>query len=255
VGAWNIPIVSWFILGGKCRRCGQRFSIRYSLIELLTAAIFAWFFYLFVVEQGAPLGVYFAYLVLAMVLIVASFVDLDCRIIPDKVTAFGGVLAIVFAASFPGLLRIYLGNQSPGIPGVDEVTKFISDYPRLDAVFASLAGMVAGVVLIVVIRFIGTAVFRREAMGLGDAKLMAVIGGFLGWKAIPLVFMFAAVIGTVIGLIYYFKTREHQLPLGPFLALGCVIVLVWGNDLVHWWVVNLMGLEDAPLVVTAFGKS
>jgi len=248
VGRWNIPIVGYFLVGGKCRACGEAFSIQYPLVELLTALMLSGFYYVLVVVRGVPPVIYAAYSSLGMVLIVAAFVDLAWKIIPHKLTVFGVILALIFSAVSPSMHAVYIGAQPGGGDWVETISRWVAAVPPLDGMFACLGGAVAGVVVILVVRYLGTKVFRREAMGLGDAKLMAVIGGFLGWKAIPLVFLLAAFIGAVVGILSYLKTRDREIPLGPFLALAAILVLLWGNDIATWWISDLMGLElEGPL--------
>ena len=250
VGRWNIPIAGYFLVGGKCRECGEPFSIRYPLVEALTAVMLSVFYYVLVVRRGALVPLYLAYVSLAMMLVVATFVDLAWKIIPRRLTGFGAVLALAASAAYPRMHSLYLGAQPGGGRWVETVGRWVAAVPALDGLFASVAGMVAGVVLIVVVRWLGTAVFRREAMGLGDAKLMAVIGGFLGWRAIPVVFLVAAFVGAAVGVVSYFKTRDREIPLGPFLALGALVVMLWGNHLMQWWVVGLMHLDSAPQILS-----
>lgn len=248
VGRWNIPIVGYFLLGGKCRECGEKFSIRYPLVELLTAVILSAFYYLLVVGRGAPFPVYLAYAALAMLLVVASFVDLSWRIIPHGLTVFGVILALVFSAAYPRMHSLYIGYHPGGGAWTEAVSRWVAKVPPLDGLMASLAGMMAGVIVILVVRFLGTVVFRREAMGLGDAKLMAVIGGFLGWRAIPLIFLVSACLGAVVGGGWYLKTRSREIPLGPFLALGTFLIMLWGNEIVHWWLTRVMVLGDLRIL-------
>jgi len=254
VGRWNIPIIGYFLVGGKCRQCGEAFSIQYPAVELLTALMLSAFYYVIEVVQGAPIAVYLAYALLGMMLIVATFVDLGWKIIPRRLTVFGTVAALVVSAVYPRLHANYLGAHPGGGAWVERVSRWVSQVVFLDGVMASVAGIIAGVLVILVVRFVGTKVFRREAMGLGDAKLMAVIGGFLGWKAIPIVFLAAAFVGAVVGILSYLKTREREIPLGPFLSVGAVIVMLCGNELVHWWVVDLMRLEPTtPMRIISYG--
>jgi len=254
VGGWNIPIIGYFLIGGRCRACGEKLPVQYPVVEFLTAVILSLFYYVLVVRRGAPIAVYTAYVCLAMVLVVAAFVDLSWKIIPRKLSTFGIVLAVVFSASYPWMHSLYLGAHKGGGSWTETVSRWVAKVPPMDGVFASLAGMVAGVLLILIVRYLGTVVFRREAMGLGDAKLMAVIGGFLGWRAIPLVFLIAAFIGAAVGGLSYFRTHDREIPLGPFLALGALVVMLCGNEVVRWWFVGLMRLESAPTVLS-YGAS
>ena len=251
VGRWNIPIVGYFLVGGRCRQCGEKFSIQYPLVELLTAVIASFFYYRLVVELGAPAPLYLAYTALAMILVVASFVDLAWKIIPQGLMVVGGVMALVASAAYPGIHALYIGYHPGGGAWGEAVSRWVAKAPPIDGILASIGGMVAGVVLILAVRFVGTKVFRREAMGLGDAKLLAVIGGFLGWRAAPMVFLVASCVGAVVGIVSYFKTRDREIPLGPFLSVGTVVVMLWGNAIMNWWVLGVMGLSHAPTIVSA----
>jgi leader peptidase (prepilin peptidase)/N-methyltransferase len=187
-----------------------------------------------------------------MILIVASFVDLSWKIIPGSLTVFGVILALAASAIYPQMHALYTGFHKGGGAWMEAIDRWIAQVPPVDGLCASFAGMMAGVALILVVRFLGSVIFRREAMGLGDAKLMAVIGGFLGWRAVPVAFLVASFVGAVVGILSYFRTRDREIPLGPFLALGALVVMLWGNALIHWWFVGLMGLSEAPLILPQF---
>ena len=250
VGRWNIPILGYFLLGGRCHECGEKFSMQYPLVEFLTAAILCFFYYRLVMELRAPVPLFLAYAALAMILVVASFVDLEWKIIPRRLTIFGIVIALLVSAAYPRMHALYVGYHPGGGRVSETLSRWLAKLPPVDGVLASLAGMVAGAVVILVVRFLGTKVFRREAMGLGDAKLLAVVGGFLGWRAVPVVFLVASLVGAVVGLLSYFRTRNREIPLGPFLSLGTLVVMLWGNEIMRWWTVGVMGLTSSPMVVS-----
>ena len=245
VGRWNIPIVGYFLLRGRCAECGEKFSIQYPAVEFLNASLMALVFYKIVILDKGPWPLFLVYAVLTMILVVATFTDLAWKIIPRQLTVFGCIVALIASAAYPQMHSLYTGFQKSGWAWMDAMSRWIAKAPPVDGLLVSLAGMVAGVVLILVVRGLGSVVFRREAMGLGDAKLMAVIGGVLGWRAVPVVFLVAAFIGAVIGILSYFRTRDHEIPLGPFLSLGALIVILWGNELMHLWFVGIMHI-DAP---------
>ena len=250
VGPYNIPIFGYFILRGRCHECGEKFSIQYAAVEFFTAALLCFFYYRLVMVAGIPVGQFVGYGLFVCILIVASLIDLRWKIIPNQLNVVGVILALLFSAIYPGMHAIYIGYHESGTGWLDAVSRWVAEHPILDSLMASVAGMVAGVIVIVVIRAIGTAVFRREAMGLGDAKLMAVMGGFLGWKAIPLTFLVAAFIGAAVGIISYLRTRDHEIPLGPFLSVAALVVLLWGNGMVEWWCKTIMYLDWAPRVIS-----
>ena len=107
--------------------------------------------------------------------------------------------------------------------------------------------MLTGALLILVVRTLGTLVFGKEAMGLGDVKLLAGVGALLGWKAVPLIFLCAAIAGALIGILIYLRTRRHDIPFGPYLALATVVVLFFGNELWRWYL-GLMNLAGADIL-------
>lgn len=254
VGLWNVPILGYFLLRGRCAKCGDRFSFRYAFIEFLNGALLSYLYYHLVIQSGAPLPLFLAYATLTMILVVATFTDLDWKIIPRTLTVFGVVVGLVFSAAWPKLHALYLGARPGGGRFMEQIGRFVAQIPPLDGLFAALGGLTAGVLLILVVRWLGSVVFRREAMGLGDAKLMAVIGAFLGWKAIPVVFLVAAFVGAVVGIASWFRTREREMPLGPFLSLGALVVMLHGNALIRFWCVDVMHLESAPSILSQFPR-
>jgi leader peptidase (prepilin peptidase)/N-methyltransferase len=196
----NIPVLSFMLLRGKCRTCQAHISWRYPLVELLTAALFVACLYLYGFE---PLTV--VYLVFGSALIVISFIDLDHQIIPDLISLPG--LAVGVASSY--FLPI--------------------------AWYESLIGALVGGGVILIIGYAGSIIFKKEAMGGGDVKLMAMIGAFLGWKLALLTIFFASLVGAVVGLIAKIFTKKEYIPFGPFLSLGALLSLVFGYQLLFWY--------------------
>jgi leader peptidase (prepilin peptidase)/N-methyltransferase len=228
----NIPIVSWIALRGECRECGEPISARYPLIELLVGLLFLALFFVDVVsgdrgqnraEIARPLATLGYHALLVAFLVVATFIDYDLYIIPDEIT-------------FTGMLfGVALGTLAPWIrlePAQRETF--------LDGLWVGILGMVAGAGLTQAVRVAGTAVFRREAMGLGDVTLMGLIGAFLGWEAAILAFFAAAFFGLAHALwklvIFLRKlitrrklsSTDREIPFGPYLSMGAVaLVLSW----------------------------
>ena len=226
--AWhdNIPLVSYLALGRRCRHCGDLISPRYFAVELLTALCFVLVYWVVVVQRGAAetSGVFAVYLALTSLLLVSSFIDLELRIIPDELT-LGAALAVpVLSVVFPAL------HNNPEY-GRDLLLFFGEDHVRLGALCASLMGMAVGSCAIWGSGVLGKALFRKEAMGMGDIKFIAGIGGLLGWKLVVLVFFLAAVIGAVIGFIVMIRTRDHHIPYGPFLSAATFLVMLWGHSI------------------------
>jgi leader peptidase (prepilin peptidase) / N-methyltransferase len=200
----NIPIVSYVLLRGRCRQCKEPISIRYPLVEALTGAAGVATYLFFGPTPQALL--FFAFL---CALIVITFIDLDHQIIPDVI-------------SLPGIL---IGLTAAFLPGAPDWLE-------------SLLGIVIGGG---VLWAIAEGYFRltgREGMGGGDVKLLAMIGAFLGWQAIPVTLMVASLSGTLLGLALMLRRgegRQMAIPFGPFLAAGAVVALFAGEPLMHWY--------------------
>lgn len=216
----NIPIISFLILGGKCRNCKSPISIRYALIELLTGVIFCYTAFLIFYKSGS-LGfeniIQFIIMVyLASAMIVATFIDLEFRIIPNEITYSGVILSIALSTFFPFI------HQNP-LPS-------IIDNKNLAGLASALMGTVAGGGLIYIIGVIGKLIFGKEAMGFGDVKYMAMLGGFLGWKGILLAFVLACLIGSIFGIITWIITKDRYIAFGPYLSLGGFLMLFFRDE-------------------------
>lgn len=209
--AWydNIPLVSFIILGAKCRQCGASISPRYFFIELLTALSFIGSIHYFGwTAEGA------SSIVFLTILLGASAADLEERIIPDEMSLSGILLGLLFSFTFPSLHleeKHWLG------------------------LLQSFLGMLAGGGLIYAIGIFGEMVFKKESMGGGDVKLMAMMGAFLGWKSVVMVFFLAPIIALPIGLYVKYLKKEDYIPYGPFLSLAGVIVLFFGDFLFRFF--------------------
>lgn len=200
----NIPLVSYFLLRGKCRHCNGPISIQYPLIEGITA--FSSF--LLFVKFGATLSYLFFFSFVAA-LIVITVIDLYHQIIPD-------------AISIPGI-------------GVGLLGSLIIPYITF---FNSLIGILVGGGSLFLVATLYQWLFKREGMGGGDVKLLAMIGGFLGWKAVILTILLSSFIGSIIGIAIVLlkgKDFKYAIPFGPFLSLGAVISLFYGETLIQWY--------------------
>jgi leader peptidase (prepilin peptidase)/N-methyltransferase len=205
----NIPVISFLLLGGKCRNCGETISFRYPLIELLNGFLYCAVAASF--EQGWHLLPICA---LVSSLIVITFIDLDFQIIPDVITLPGIVIGLL-AASF--ILPDPFSHSHDYIVGFKN----------------SLIGLLTGGGLFFLIAFLS-----KGGMGGGDIKLMAMIGAFMGWKAIFLTTFIGSVTGSLAGIFLMIakgRGRKSKIPFGPFLALGAVITLFFGNVIMDWY--------------------
>jgi leader peptidase (prepilin peptidase)/N-methyltransferase len=199
----NIPLVSYAILMGKCRSCKGRIGYRYPLVELLTAILITSLYAVFGVNAK-----FFAYSILTCGLIIATFVDFDIQEIPDEISLGGLVFGLIFAFAFPSIF----GSAS-----------------RFGALGASLLGVVAGGGSIYLMGFFGELVFKKEAMGGGDVKLMAMIGSILGWQLAIFTFFAAPIFGSVVGIALKIKDGREIIPYGPFLSMAAVVSIFWGE--------------------------
>lgn len=200
----NIPLLSYVLLRGRCRSCGAAISLRYPVVEALSGALLVLLLYRFGLSPA--LGVYAAFVA---ALVVVSFIDLDHQIIPDVISLPGIVVGLVASA---------LG-QGP---------------PLLDSLLGALVG--GGMLYAVAVGY--HAFTGREGMGGGDIKLLAMIGAFLGWRGVLLSLIIGSFTGAVVGISLILVRRTDSrvpIPFGPFLALGAVCSLAFGDRLIAWY--------------------
>ncbi len=250
----NIPILSWLLLGRKCRDCRSPIAVLYPLIEALTAALFALVAWL-VIHRHAELslpwqqGVLFAvqaYLIGC--LIVSTFIDLELRIIPDELTFIGMILAPIAGCAFPFLYPGRLPDHtSASVAGMlfsycPSLYTFLSTHPHVQGLSEALLGMAVGGFSVWGVGFLGRIAFRKEAMGLGDVKYMAFLGGFLGWKGILVTFVLAAILGAVCGILAYLATRDRTMAFGPYLSIGALVMTLVPEDTVSLYLALMNGL-------------
>lgn len=204
----NIPFISYLLLRGRCRYCRTRIAFRYFLVELLTAGLFlllfdyfglSWFFWI--------------YAALGASLVLVSFIDIAIREIPDEISLSGIALGLLISAIWPQL-------------------HFTASHKL--AILRSLLGVLAGGGSIYLTGLIGNVIFRKESMGGGDVKLMAMIGAFIGWKLVLLAFFIAPFFGAAVGVVLKIKTGESLIPYGPFLSFAALISLLWGEQIIAW---------------------
>jgi leader peptidase (prepilin peptidase)/N-methyltransferase len=229
--AWydNVPILSYLWLGARCRGCRAPISRRYPAVEAATGVVSV----LLVVEYGLT-PAWGIYLLFAASMIVLVLIDLDHRILPDVITLNGiwiGIAASLYLAP-PSALAVRFFS----LVGADV------DSPRLVALAGSIFGLVFGGGLLWAVR---EAFFRLrgvEGMGFGDVKMMAMVGAFLGLPLTLLTIMLGSVAGSVLGLAFIRfsgRDRAYELPFGTFLGVGAVIAVLYGNDLLRYYMDNV----------------
>jgi len=203
----NIPLISFILLRGKCRDCGGKISWRYPLVELITALLALLLFLKFGLTLSFPV-----FFIFTAVLIVITFIDLDHQIIPDIITL-------------------------PGIPIFFLAAIFLVKIPWLEA----LIGLLIGGGVLFVIALVYELISKREGMGGGDIKLLAMIGGFLGWKSLMFVLLFSSFSGAIVGIaamIIKKQNMKYAVPFGPFLSAAAVAYLFWGDAFMRLLVVG-----------------
>jgi len=185
----NVPVLSWLVLGGRCRQCHARITPRYLVVELLTALLF-----LACYARFGPSWFTLKFCVFCFLLLGLIFSDAETKLLPDGLTLSGLGLGLAFSLLVPvdGLVDILLQRFS--LPVVDEIGW------RLFSLLAALAGAAAGALFIFVVGALWTRVVGQEAMGLGDVKLLALIGAFLGLKLTGFTIFAASLLGTVVSL-------------------------------------------------------
>jgi leader peptidase (prepilin peptidase)/N-methyltransferase len=223
----NIPIISWPLLRGRAACCGTRIDLRYWLVELGTAFLFMalWLRY-------APLEA-FIYSIMITGLIIACLIDLDHYIIPDRFSLGGCVAGFIACAIDPSLM--YRKTALEGFSW-------------------SLASAMIGALILLAIAWLGTLIFKKEAMGMGDVKFLAALCAFLGGTSITWILPLSSLIGSVLGLTLIFVQRGAwgtRIPYGPFLGLVAILWLFGGSDLTYnyWAHVGQVWQEsNAPLI-------
>lgn len=200
----NIPLLGYLLLRGRCRACGSAISLRYPLVEALAGVAMVLLLYRFGVSPA--LVVYGSFMA---ALIVISFIDLDHQIIPDVISLPGIVVGLVCSA---------LGQGPPFV--------------------ASVVGALVGGGILYAVAVGYHAITGREGMGGGDIKLLAMIGAFLGWRAVLVTLIVGSFSGALVGVVLIVARgtdARMPIPFGPFLALGAVCALAFGERLIEWY--------------------
>ena len=207
----NIPLLSFFILRGRCRECNSKISLRYPIVEALNASVYVWLYYQYGLTLELAMGALFSSALLAIILI-----DLEYMIIPDVITLPGILLALGYSLTPVGM-----------------------------GILPSLLGAVVGGGTLYLIAVLGDWLFKKESMGGGDIKMAAALGALLGWKNVLLVFFMSALIGVLVSMIVMIFSakfrRERMLPFGPFLALAGFYAMLYGDKTIKLYTDYLAG--------------
>ena len=199
----NIPVLSWVFLRGRCRKCGVSVSVQYPIVELITALLF-----LLVVWMTPPGPLLASRLLLVCILIVLFGIDLEHQILPNVITLPGIVIGLIFSFIAP--------------PGWRD----------------ALIGILLGGGILYAIAGAYYLWRREEGLGMGDVKMLAMIGAFLGWKAVLVTLVLSSISGALVGVALIAAQRggmKVALPFGTFLALGALAAMLVGEPLVTWY--------------------
>jgi len=200
----NIPLISYLLLRGKCRQCKKPISPQYPLVEGITAVSSLLLF----IKYGPSLS-YLFYFLFVDGLIVITVIDLYDQIIPDVISIPGIGMGLLCSLIIPHLTLL-----------------------------DSLKGILVGGGSLFLVAKLYQWLFKREGMGGGDVKLLAMIGAFLGWKAVILTIFLSSLVGSIIGIVVIVskgKDFKYAIPFGPFLSFGAVIALFYQNEIISWY--------------------
>lgn len=200
----NIPVVSYLALRGRCRECGTRISARYPAVELLcgflTGAV-AWHFGFGIAAAGAML--------LGWALVALCFIDFEHQLLPDNIT-----LPFVWLGLGFNMLGVFASLES------------------------AVIGAVAGYLSLWSVYHLFKLATGKEGMGYGDFKLLAMLGAWLGWQVLPVVILLSSLVGACVGLgLIALRSHDRDIPIpfGPYLAVAGWIAMLWGHDLIAWY--------------------
>lgn len=208
IKAWqNIPVLSYLLLGARCANCKESIPVRYPLVEFLTAMLAAVAAWQFGFGWEALMAI-----ALSCVLIAISMIDFDHQLIPDAI-----VIPLLWVGLIMSLLHPLAGSETLFISPQEAIIGAVAGYLSLWAVY-QLFKLITG----------------KEGMGFGDFKLLAALGAWLGWQALPTIILLSAVVGAIVGIgLIVFRGRDRQLPIpyGPYLAAAGWITMLYGETI------------------------
>lgn len=196
----NIPVISYLILKGKCSACGTHISIRYPIVEVITA-----FLSIIVALHFGPTWQTVAALFFTWALIALTFIDFDHQLLPDNIT----------------LPFVWLGM-------------LIAQFGLFTDLNASVIGAIAGYMALWLVYWLFKLITGKEGMGFGDFKLLALLGAWLGWQLLPVIILLSSMVGAIVGIsliVFRGRNRNVPIPFGPYLAAAGWIAMLWGQDL------------------------
>lgn len=224
----NIPLVGYLILGGRCRNCRSRISPIYPTVEFITGALYLLSF-LNHLDEGLSLSLA-GDIVFVSLIVPLVFIDLRHKLLPNVITLPGLGVMIAARLLVPGTI---IAGSSPRLLGIDQ-------WPAWAAALAcSAIGAVAGGGTLWLVREAYYRLRRVEGMGLGDVKMMLMVGAYLGWQLALSTIFIGSLLGSVIGLALISRgkgTMKMEIPFGVFLGPAAIIALFFGQSLINWYV-------------------
>ena len=200
----NIPVLSFLLLRGKCSNCKIRISLRYPLVEILTALVFVVIYYYFDITIET-----FSLMAFFSIVIIITFIDIDVQLIPNNLLIIS--ILPIFVFIFINQSSLYLSH---------------------------IIGAILLALLFLIIGYFGKLIYKVDSMGMGDVKYAAVIGLLLGWEKGILAFIIAFFsAAAIIVIVSMFKklSRKQRIPFGPFLSIGCFVAFFWGTNILNWY--------------------
>lgn len=232
----NIPIVSWLLLGGKCRSCKAPISIRYPAVEALTGSVFLLVFLQIGLSPFLPIAFIFGAVMISLI-----FIDAEHMILPNVITYPFLLFAIIVRLVYPVIFGTEVFTDMSFAPAT-----WLSGYPVWAISLASaITGALAGGGSLWLVGEIWKRLRGVEAMGLGDVKMMLGVGALLGWRLTFLSIFLAAFAGALIGIVLIARQKDRnmqaQIPFGIFLGTGSLLALLFGERLINWYLGTFLG--------------
>jgi leader peptidase (prepilin peptidase) / N-methyltransferase len=231
----NIPILSWLFLGGKCRNCKNPISPRYIFVEILTGLLFTLVFWQIGLNWYLPVALIFTAAIVPLI-----FIDAEHQILPDVITKPGIIFAVLVRLAFPLLL---------GTVAYFDDLKYspLANFQQYPAWLISLAGCIFGGLVGGGSLWLVGEIWKKlrgvDAMGLGDVKMMFAVGGLLGWRLTILTIFIGAFAGSLAGvgaIIFQKKSLQEKLPFGIFLGIGAIVAMLFGEQIIAWYLNNFV---------------
>lgn len=227
---FNIPIVGWLALGGKCRNCKEPIAGRYPAVELLTALVFVLVFWQIGFTPYLPVALVFAATMIALI-----FIDAEHMILPNVITYPMFVIALIIRIGFPLIFENnYFSDTTYG------PISWLAGWPAWAmSLTGALLGAFIGAGSLWLVGAIWKALRGVDAMGLGDVKLLLGIGALLGWRLAVLTIFLGAFTGALAGILVVVKQKQRdmqtQVPFGIFLGIGSIVAMLFGERMIEWY--------------------